>query len=353
MTRLRLIRFLWLTAPAAFLAGVSDAAAQVLFVRNAPPGTTIEFVLTGTSVGSTVASNTGEATLGTRQNPGARPEVDVTVLVDVCSDRRRVAVVQVGQQPPTQEAACARQEIPGVFVLRPISTLVLNLGSALPTVLLVQGPYDPKAPPRRIGTAPTGFVLSGGAGFTWLGDQALIACGTVANCEGDDSGFGFAGAATFWFLPYLAAEAGYVRPGGMSAEGAGINYRFDSSFDADVVTIAGKAGVPAGPARFYGKFGMNHHWGTFTTNQTVDPRTIVVDGVEQTVPGGTQTLAYQTAGWGWLFGGGGELWASRLFGFYAEFTWTTLKGSDSHGGEAVMDDRVLSIMFGGQLRIGR
>jgi len=353
MTSLRMLRLLVLAATLTVIAGAGDAAAQILFVRNAPPGSTIEFVLTGTSVGSTVAGTNGEATLGIPQAPGARPEVDVSLLIDLCGDRRRVLVVQVGQQPPTQEAACSRQEIPGVFVLRPISTLVVNMASSLPTVLLIQGPYDPKAPPKRVGAAPTGLVLSGGAGFTWLGDASLLACGNVATCEGDDSGFGFAAGASYWFLPYLAAETTYFVPGGMKAEGVSTTYRFDSSLDTDVVTVAGKAGIPVGPARIYGKFGMNYHWATFTTNQTIADRIIIVDGVEQVVPGGTQTLAHRTAGWGWLFGGGAELWANRWLAFYGEFGWTTLKGSDRDGGEAVMDDRVMSIMGGGSVRIGR
>ena len=53
---------------------------------------------------------------------------------------------------------------------------------------------------------------------------------------------------------------------------------------------------------------MAYHWTENTGTETIDDLTITVDNVQQTIPGGTQASLLQTEGWGWLFGGGGEVW---------------------------------------------
>ena len=89
------------------------------------------------------------------------------------------------------------------------------------------------------------------------------------------------------------------------------------------------------------------------TTQTQDPRTVTVDEVVQTIPGGTQTFELKTDGWGWLFGGGLEVWVSPSFAIYGEFDYGALKGSDVSGGEARIDDRLTSALLGLRVHIGK
>jgi hypothetical protein len=182
---------------------------------------------------------------------------------------------------------------------------------------------------------------------------SALACGDVASCIPDDSGPGYTFGAAYWFLPFLAAEATYVKPGETYASGAAPRYSFNSTLDADVLTLAGVAGIPAGPIRVYGKFGTTYHRATFSTTESVADSTITIGDVTETISGGTQTLAFRTSGWGWMFGGGLEAWLNRSFAVYGEVGWGAIKGPDQDGGEAVMNDKLLTILFGARVHIGR
>jgi hypothetical protein len=277
------------------------------------------------------------------------------VFVDGCGERWRVLVVQIGMAPPPLEPGCVRQEMAGVFVVRPVSTLVVGVGRPIATLLLIQGSFDPTAPPRSRTESPTGLVLFGGAGLTSQGsDAGTRSCGNVADCTRDGSGFGYSAGAAYWFIPFAAAEVTVLKLSDLSVEGAGTGHRFTSGMDTGVLTIAGVAGAPIGSMRLYAKVGAAYHRATFTTNQTIDPVTITVDEeVTLTTPGGSQTLQSRTGGWGLVVGGGLEGWATRFAGFYAELGWAQLKGSDLDGGEATLDDRAIYVMGGVRVRLGR
>jgi hypothetical protein len=111
-------------------------------------------------------------------------------------------------------------------------------------------------------------------------------------------------------------------------------------------------GGPIGVFRLYGKVGGNYSRSTFRTTQTIPDTTITIDGVPQTIRGGNQVYWIKTAGWGWLFGGGMEVWLAPAFGLYGEFSRAALKGQALDDVEGLTDERVTSVMFGARIRLG-
>jgi opacity protein-like surface antigen len=336
------------------LAGAGSAFGQTVLVRNGPPGAAVDLVMNAAEVDSATADVNGHATLSLRLPGGLRDETAVAILVDSCDARRRVVFVERGRSAPPVPAGCTRQSLGGVFVLRPVSTVVVDVAPPRSRVLLRQGAFDPDLPPRVWDESPSGLNLFGSGGFTWIGNAGTEACGiSVPTCSSEGSGVGYGLGAAFWFRPFFAAEATWLRPAEMTAEGSGTAYRFTSSLDARVVTMSAVLGIPSGPVRIYGKGGANYHQGLLTTTQTVDDQVRSIDGVEQTIAGASQVFERRTGGWGWQVGGGAEFWPNRWVAVFGEFGWTKLRGGDLDGGEAVMDDRVVSVMFGARVRVGR
>jgi len=354
-------RLLVLVAALGVTVGVGVATAQTVIVRNAPPGATIELVRNAATIGSAAAGADGGATLAVALPPGVS-ETDVHVYVDVCDKLRRVFLVERGLQPPPQGRACDRKEIYGWFVVRrQITTLVLDLGGPNPSLWLRQGPVPSEwlsqgpaplaaAAHRR---APTGLVLFGSGSLVKFSDALTVACGTVSQCAGKDFRATYTAGVAYWITRFLAAEASYMKPAKVTADGSGDTFRFNSFLDARILTITGKVGVPIGPVRLYGQAGANYHQATSSTTQTIDDVTVTVDDVDQTIKGGTQTLELKTAGWGWLFGGGFEAWVAPSFAIYVEGGHARLRGAAVGGGEGGIDDRVTFVLVGARVHIGR
>lgn len=318
-------------------AGAAVATAQTIMIRNAPPRGTIEVVFNADVVATGAADQAGEATLKFDMAAGgAKDEIDANVFVDVCADNlRRVIIVERGQPVAAQPAGCDRRDTGALFLVRRVSTLIVNVGGALPTVVLRQGPV--RLGPPRIRRAPRGLVVFGGGGLSSSRDLELIACGNVAECSGDRSRLAYTGGATVWFTRYLGADVAYVRPSTEEASGSGPTFNFSTTLEGHVTTIAGKVGVPLGPVRLYGQFGTNYHRLTLSTTQTSGDL--------------TQTFELRTSGWGWNFGGGGEVWIVPALGIYGEFDRLALKGSARDGAEGTMDDRLNAFFFGLRVRI--
>jgi hypothetical protein len=318
------------------------ATAQTVIVRNAPPDSTVEVVLNDTPVGTAKTNDKGDALVPVGMSERLmKTETDAQVFVDSCPTVRRVLIVERAVQVPLQDAGCTRRDMGGIFVVRQVSSLVVDVGGLSPTLLLRQGKVS-LDPPRVWKPAPTGLVLSGGGAFTKVGDVTAIACGQVTGCSGDQSGLGYSFGAAYWITPFLAAEGTYVRAADATASGGGETYQFNSTFDAQVLTVLGKVGIPLGPARPYGQIGASYHQAKFTTNQTM------IGAAEP------NTLSYQlqTDGWGWAFGGGFEMWLSSVLGFYGEFGSASIKGNAKDDQEGVVDDRMTYVLFGGRIRIG-
>jgi hypothetical protein len=336
--------------------GADAVRAQTVYVRQAPPASPVEIVLNGKPVGSGTADANGDAILPLNLSALiGRAEMDANVQVDVCGELRRVLISDRGMRPPVPDPGCDRREIIGVFLVRRVTSLVVNVGGVNPTVLLVQGSYDLRdpRPARAWGRAPRGLVLFGGAGF-----------GRRARCRADR--VRHARRLQRRWRPRGVQRRGDVldreRRGSrgelseaaqLDVRGSGEGFRFTSAFDVEMATVAGTVGVPVGAVRMYGKIGTNYQRSTFSTTQSHDPQTIVVDGVEQTIQGTSQTLVLNTSGWGWYYGGGVETWITRSIGLYGEVSRATLKGEPDNGGEGLIDDALTSVFLGLRVRIGR
>jgi hypothetical protein len=197
------------------------------------------------------------------------------------------------------------------------------------------------------------LVLFAGGALTSLSQVSALSCGDVADCSGDDSGFGYTAGVDFWVAPFLAAEVSYTRPAESTAEGGGSNFRFNSGLDAHALNIAGKVGVPIKIVRLYGQAGATYHRATWETEQTIDATTRTTDDGTVTIPGGTQTYRLETGGWGWSFGGGLEIWLARSFALYAEGGRFALKGPARDGGEGELDQGMPYVAIGGRVRLWR
>jgi len=351
--RTRVCRPLFLAAFVYLGPGLATAAAQTILVTNAPPESTIELVLNSSAIGTTTVDASGNARIPMNLTTAAgKTETDVSIFVDACEKLHRLVLVERAMQPPPVGENCDRRQVVGLFMMRRVSTLVFDVAGANPTVLLRQGSFS--LTPRRTWTSsPTGLVVFGGGGLAMFRDTVAIACGNVSGCNGEDRGGGYAAGVEYWFSRYVAAEGSYVKPAELTIDASGDTFRFNSYFDAHIVTVAGKVGVPAGPVRFYGKVGTNYHRATFGTTQTSDDVTVTIGDTTETIEGGTQTFSIETGGWGWTFGGGIEAWVTPRIGFYGEVGRSLLKGNARDDADGRTDEGVTAVVLGGRLRIGR
>lgn len=339
---------LWrLLALAAVLnATAAVASAQTVLVRNAPPGMSVELLLNDAVVATGTASPAGEVSLDLKMpDPG---EMDANIYADVCEKTRRVLVVDRNKRPSPPPAGCDRREISGVFWVRRLNTLVVDVGGLQPSMLLVKGAYSPpklSAPKEEGGEAttphrpsPAGLNLFGGGGLGQFQNVVTIACGNAAGCTGQNGGLGYTFGATYWITRWLAAEGGYLKPRKTTAKG-GDTFAFNSGFDVDVYTVVAKVGIPAGPVRIYGLGGMNFHQSTLSTTETID-----------TV---TQSFTQKTHGWNWLYGAGMEGWVTKKVALYGELSRATIKGTAEDKGEGLVDDHLRFISFGARILLSR
>lgn len=338
------------------------AAAQTVTVIKAPPGSPVELVLNTSAIASTTTAADGSATLDVNlQARRGRTEIDANIFVDVCGPLHRVLFVEPGVQGMAVPAECTRREIAGVYIVRDVTTFVINLSGPLPTVRFRQGQapaswlnpdLDTGGPGREWGPLPTGLVAFGGGGLSMFANQVFVACGNLEDCSGRENPLAFTGGIDIWFTPFLAAEGSFVGPLDVTANGGGGTFRFDNSLSTQMVTGAGKIGIPLGPVRLYGKGGITYYRLDSVTTQTNDEYTITVDGVDQTVTGGTQSWGLKVTGWRWFYGGGSEFWLSKRLAIYGEFLYTPLKGESTEGDEGAINDSMTSILAGIKVRIG-
>jgi hypothetical protein len=340
--------------------GSAAASAQTLYLVNAPSGSTAEFVLNGAVAGTGTASADGLATVPAATGRlDARQSIDVQVWVDVCGTVQRVLVMSRALQPPPPEVGCRRAQIPGLFLLQSITSLVVDVGAASPTMRIRQGDAPEawlRPPPTgtaaaRIAIAPAGLIVFGGGGLARFSDFSTQPCGDVTGCDVSDSSLSYTGGVSYWFSQYVGAEASYFKPGRITASGSGERYRFDSDMDGGLVAAVGKGAFPIGRVRLYGMGGADYHRATFTTSQTIEATTVTVEGTAQMIPGGTPRFQWRTEGWGLVVGGGAEVWLTRDIGIYGEYGRLGLKGDDVSNGEAATDDVITSIVIGGRFRI--
>jgi hypothetical protein len=330
-------RPLVLAAAISLTAGAAVAGAQTVIVRQGPAGSAVEVFVNSTQVGAGTVAASGDVIVPLKlPAPVGRTDMDARVHVDVCDKVHRVQIVERTALVPAVDAGCERKDIPGLFSVRRITTLVINVGGPTPTLLLIQGKYS--LDPKKVWSPwPAGLVVSGAGTFTRVADTPARACGDVTGCSEDGSGFGYAGSATFWFNRLFAVEAAYIKPADATGSGSGDNFTFDSALDAHIFTFTGQIAAPIEKVRLYGHGGMNYHDAVFETSETLG--------------GISHDLQLKTTGWSWNFGGGMEAWIRPSVALYAGFDFINLKGKASGSNEGRLDDKLTVIQVGARVRL--
>ena len=339
--------------------GARPAAAQTVMVQSAPTGSAIELTFNGTTAANGTADANGDATLSVGPN---RPDSDILVFVDSCADRVRVQLAARGLQPAPALPGCSRVDAGSIFIMRSVTTFVIDITPNIavhvaqgppPPEWLLRGPGAVRKATMMHGTPPKRLVVSAAVGGSSFGDVADKACGDVAQCLNTHDGIAFSLDAEYWITRFMAAQVGYFRPADVTVNGTPTGYTFDSRVQTRLFTIVGKGGVSFGPTRVYGLGGANRHEATYTTTQTINDKTIVVNGVSQVVPGGTQSFGQKTQGWGWLAGGGVEAWVNNWIAIYGEVNIAQIKGDLVYGFGDGVDDQMSMAFFGMRVHIGR
>jgi hypothetical protein len=358
-------RLLLMAAALTVTVAAGQGAAQTVVVTKAPPGATVELGLNAATLATATADQAGIATLKADLDTRGRkkPDADVRIFVDVCEKARRVTLIETGWEAPQPGVGCTRHEIFGVFYLQKVTTLVVSASEEAQAVWIKQGPAPdmwlrdvPVETGKKTGSdllVPKGFVLSAGAGLTRYANAATVSCGTLTACASDNTQIGVRISGDYWIKPYLAASAGYLKPWGASADGNGSGYRFQTTLTPNVVTITGKVAAPFGRFRVYGEAGTVYNWTTRTTTQTMEEKTITVDGLPIVIPGGTQVFELKTDGWSWMYAGGGEFWMTPIAAIWGEYSWVKLSGKATGGGEGSLNDSLTSVMGGFRFRLGK
>lgn len=359
-----MLKPLWLltrTIALSVIVDVSVVAAQTVIVRSTPPNGTVEVQVDGGAVRSATADANGDVTVPVAV-PGGAAETAVQVFVDRCDPIVRVQLVRRGVPLPAPGAGCRRGDIWGAFHMGAVTTFVVDTDTPGSTVHVRQGPPprewiargDQPAERGRFQSAPpSGFMVWAGAGLARDPKAIDNACGTAAGCSGDRLSGAIGAGATYWFNRFVGAQVSIAKRAQANAAATADTYRFDSTVDTRLTTLAGLAGVSAGPVRLYAQGGANRHRATFSTTQTTNDVSVTVDNVPQTIKGGTQTLQFTTEGWGWMVGGGVEAWATRWVALYADGQYAKLRGADVTGGEGRVDETLLLLTAGVRVRIGR
>jgi hypothetical protein len=342
------LRLLGVAAALNVSLGLGTAAAQRVMVRHAPAASAVEIVLNSETVGTGTVEESGDVTIPfTLPEKDGKAELDAYVYVDTCAKVRRIVIADATRPVPPPGEGCDRREISGLFWIRRLNTIVIDLAPVNPTLLLISGSYTPPQPrtPEEEASGesiphaplPRGFVMFAGGGITAYRDALSLACGTAQTCSGDSSPYAYTFGATYWFTRNFAVEGSFLHPQKLKAEG-GDGYAFDTTLNADIWNILGKAGVQGGPMRIYGQGGLSYHQATHTTNQTIGEA--------------SQRFERQTNGWSYVFGGGAEIWVKPRIAIFGEVDLAKVKGNATDESEAKIDDRARSILAGIRVHIG-
>ncbi len=134
--------------------------------------------------------------------------------------------------------------------------------------------------------------------------------------------------------------------GGGTVTSSSAPFHFTTTIDERLLTLIARAGGQAGPMRIYALGGAIRQASTSSTTQTVD--------VTTADPGGVETFAIKTQGWGWLAGGGVETWFGNRIGVHGEGGLGTLTGSNvTKSGEGALDDQLIYLVAGVRVHLAR
>jgi len=337
------------TTAAVVIASAGTGSAQTVYLRNAAAGTNVDVVVNAASAATGVVDAEGEAKVEFKL-PEGKTEMDANVFVDACDGGklRKVLITDRVRLPPAPAEGCDRREIPGIYWVRPVNTIVVDVGGATPSLLLVRGSYTPPKPSADGSTedesparpVPSGLLMFAGGSYTNYRDAGILFCGN-AQCEPKTTGLTYTFGVDVWLTRFVGFEGSYLHPHEVKASGGDSTFAFNTTMDSDVWTAAGKLGAQAGVVRIYGKAGMNYHQATTRTAETIDTS--------------AQAIEYKTTGWSWLFGGGMEAWMGekQRLAIFADAGIMRIKGPSEGGGEAKIDDRLKYVTVGLKLRLSR
>ncbi len=332
----------------------APAAAQTVIVRSAPQGATIE-ARVNELVKSATADASGDATIPVPL-PAGTLELRVRGFVDACGATIRVYLTDSGISPPF-EAGCNRTDVVGLFIMRSTTTFVIDMYESRASLHLTQGNVPRSWLDRNYRSpfdtvAPQGLVVFAGTGGVFLNHFAEGLCASATTCAASGTALGASGGIAYWFNRFVGAQITFAQGSDLDGTGTGSGHHFENAMESKVMTITGNASTVVQRSRVYAMGGLNYHQATFTTIQTVDDRSVSVDGAIVTIPGGTQTLEHKTAGWNWMFGGGLEVWLTKWLGFYGEFQTNRLHANDIGTEQNGIDDQQFLIMGGVRLHLG-
>jgi hypothetical protein len=347
----RALRPLGLTAALVISAGVGVAEGQTVIVRGAPPAASLEATFEGNVLGTATVDPLGDGTVVLKSLPGPGEEVSSGLFVDVCGTIVRVGFVLRGVEKPIPGPGCERRDIGGFFVVRSETTLVVDLSGGQASVRIRQGRPPAQwlmhGPIPQGQRPPLGLVVFGGGGFKYAPDPIGRACGDSSPCIRRETKASYGFGAAYWLSRFLGGEVSFAKPASsMTAERNGTDYLFESTFAPHIATVTGLAGAPVGPFRFYGRIGANYHSATLRTVQATGDIRVLIDGREQVLLGGDQTLTLKTGGWGRLWGFGAERWLSPSAAVFAEMNFFQMRGTDVQKGDPVVDDPARAALFG-------
>ena len=343
-------------------AGAASAAAQTVLLLHAPAGATVDATLNGAKVGSGTADADGEAKvpLSTAGKIGGNG-LDANVYLDVCGKAYHLVLIDNGKTPAPADENCDRHDISGIFWVRPINTLVIDVAEAAPSMLLIRGTYKPPPPPAPEGEQasrpktppPAGLMAFAGGGAATFSNLQSVACGT-ASCSGKSYFPTYTFGAEYWIKPWLAAAGSFIKPAQGKVNGSGDSFTFNTALDTRIFTAEGKIGAAYSRFKIFGHGGLDFQQSTMTTNETIQATTITTaDGTVLPVPGGTQTFTNKTSGWSWTFGGSGEFWFVKKVALYGDAGVIRLKGSATDGSQAILDDHNVFLLVGLKIRLQR
>ena len=369
-----------LLAAVCVLASRDTAAAQTVIVRHVPAKSTVQIIVGDAEPVAAVQDAEGNFRATINAIPSGATEISAQMFVDTCEGNVRVVMTVAGTEAsPTAGVNCLRRRpISGTYVVRSRTSLVVDVAGESPKLLTSQGPApsqwlrDPVVEPRNAGATagsattgqgskppaatyyPSGLMVFGTGNISNFRTYGQADCSTTgASCDVKNTVWAGTAGLEYWLTPYFGAFGSYSkeRPGTTTGEGG--TYRFSSELDTDFATLGGEAQWPTGRVTIFGTVGATHHRATWTTVNTIDDTTVTVDGVSQTLSGGTETYIVKTQGWNLAFGGGANYWLTKRLAIRGGIDYSIFKGNDLGTSLAKIDDGMLSAKFGVTFRIGK
>src|SRR3954462_8063968 len=259
-------RLLALAAAGQVTPGVGTASAQRVMVRHLPVGTPGEIVLNGDAVGTGTVADDGDVTIPfALPEKDGKAEMDANIHGDVCEKMRRVLIVDQSRSAPPPAEGCDRKEISGLFWVRRVNTLVIDLEPPNPPVLLINGNYTPPRTPEEEAAGdestphaplPKGLVMFAGGGQFSLRDFGTTFCGNVS-CSGGGTALGLHFGATYWITRNFGVEGSYFNPQTLKVSG-GNAFAFETGMRVDMWSVLGQTRLPAGGGRDLRHGGAEH-----------------------------------------------------------------------------------------------